>query len=166
MVKEMKIRNSTISDLEQILSIYSNARIYMQNHGNPNQWYNYKPLEEDIIKDINNNIHYVIYENNIIYGCFTFFVGIDPTYLKIEGKWLNDEQYGVIHKVASSFLKKGILNECLNYCQKYINNLRIDTHNDNLTMQNALAKNGFVKCGTIYLADGSPRLAYQKTIRS
>ena len=29
-------------------------------------------------------------------------------------------------------------------------------------MQKVLEKNGFVQCGKIYLADGSPRLAYQR----
>jgi hypothetical protein len=29
-------------------------------------------------------------------------------------------------------------------------------------MQNLLAQNNFVKCGIIYLKDGSERLAYQK----
>ena len=29
-------------------------------------------------------------------------------------------------------------------------------------MQHILEKNGFVSCGTIYVADGSPRIAYQK----
>ena len=42
-----------------------------------------------------------------------------------------------------------------------IRNLRIDTHNDNLTMQHIVAKAGFSYCGIIRLEDGDPRLAYQ-----
>ena len=42
-------------------------------------------------------------------------------------------------------------------------NLKIDTHRDNVVMQNMLKKNGFQSCGIIHVQDGSERLAYQKT---
>ena len=161
----MIIRKSNINDIDEILDIYSNARKYMKEHGNPNQWYDYKPIKEDIVADINNNIHYSIVENNIIYGCFTFFIGEDTTYNRIiNGNWLNNKRYGVIHKLASAFIKKGILKECLDYTSKLINNIRIDTHEDNITMQNALDKYGFIKCGIIFLKDGNRRLAYHKIV--
>ena len=40
-------------------------------------------------------------------------------------------------------------------------NVRIDTHADNIPMQGAIANQGFTKCGIIHVEDGSPRLAYQ-----
>ena len=43
---------------------------------------------------------------------------------------------------------------------KFISNIRIDTHHDNLVMQKVLNKHGFMKCGVIYLKNGNPRLAY------
>ena len=39
--------------------------------------------------------------------------------------------------------------------------MRGDTHEDNLPMQRVLEKNGFQRCGTIFVEDGSPRIAYQ-----
>ena len=42
-------------------------------------------------------------------------------------------------------------------------NLRIDTHKDNKIMINLIEKAGFERCGTIYVDDGTPRIAYQKT---
>ena len=52
--------------------------------------------------------------------------------------------------------------------EKGINNIRIDTHPDNLSMQKALAKNGYTFCGKITLCTGSeagdPRFAYQKIL--
>ena len=42
-------------------------------------------------------------------------------------------------------------------------NLRIDTHGDNIVMQNLLAKMGFQYCGIVYVEeDRNPRLAYEK----
>ena len=38
--------------------------------------------------------------------------------------------------------------------------LRADTHANNIYMQRALTATGFVRCGTIYTEDGTPRLAY------
>ena len=43
--------------------------------------------------------------------------------------------------------------------------VRIDTHEDNIPMQNMIEKNGFKKCGIIYLLDGNKRLAYEKIVK-
>ncbi len=52
--------------------------------------------------------------------------------------------------------RRGSYNQC--------GHLRIDTHNDNIVMQNLLPKPGFVHCGTIYVEeDDAPRLAYEKS---
>ena len=42
-------------------------------------------------------------------------------------------------------------------------NIRVDTHADNKTMQRLIEKNGFTKCGTIYVKNGTARIAYQRT---
>ena len=42
-----------------------------------------------------------------------------------------------------------------------IGHLRIDTHADNEPMLNAVKRYGFKHCGVIYVADGSPREAFQ-----
>ena len=89
-----------------------------------------------------------------------FILGKDETYNYIEGKWLNDEPYGVIHRIASSGIKKGMFSEVFEYVTKFSANILIDTHHDNLVMQKVLNKHGFMKCGVIYLKNGNPRLAY------
>ena len=80
----------------------------------------------------------------------------------IEGKWLNDEPYGTIHRIASNGTEKGIMKICLDYCDNYVSNIRIDTHKDNKIMQHLLEKFNFKYCGIIYLSDGNPRLAYHR----
>jgi RimJ/RimL family protein N-acetyltransferase len=40
----------------------------------------------------------------------------------------------------------------------------VDTHQDNVVMQRILEKLGFTYCGIIFVANGTPRLAYQKKI--
>jgi len=161
----MYIRKTEISDLDEVMIIYEDARRYMKENGNPNQWGDNYPQEELIKKDISEGKSYVCIDDGTIAGVFYFNIGPDPTYQKIyEGNWLNDEPYGVIHRIASASRKKGIATFCLDWCFKQWPNIRIDTHRDNIIMQNFLNKNGFVLCGIIRLEDGSERLAYQKLI--
>ncbi len=159
------IRLAKKEDLNIILDIYAYARSFMASTGNPNQWVNNYPSYDILVDDISKKQLYVCYDNDDIYGVFVFFKGIDETYNYIEGAWLNNYDYGVIHRIASSGGKKGIFNEVFNYVTSFIDNIRIDTHNDNLVMQGVLRKYGFVKCGTIYLKNGSARLAYHYTKR-
>lgn len=158
----MNIRKTNISDLNAVSEIYAFACDFMRKNGNPNQWNNSYPEKEKMILDIENGVSYVIENNDEIFGVFTFIVGNDPTYNIIDGKWLNDKPYGTIHRIASNHKMQGILNYCLEFCKSIIMNIRVDTHDDNLIMQHLLEKNGFTKCGIIYLQNGSPRIAYQK----
>lgn len=160
----MDVRKSNLEDLDDILNIYKYARKMMRKNGNPNQWRNTNPPKEVIVKDIEDGNHYIIENDNTICGVFSFIIGKDLTYEVIEGEWLNDELYGTIHRIASNGKYKGIFNTCLDYCEKMVVNLRIDTHEDNKIMQHLIENNGFEYCGIIHVQDGSPRRAYQKMI--
>jgi hypothetical protein len=161
----MTIRHTTLNDLDKVMNIYAYARLQMKKNGNPNQWGDYRPSKETIENDIKNHNSFLITEGNEIYGVFTFIIGNDPTYSIIEnGQWLNDNPYGVIHRIASNGRCKGIMDFALNYCEAQINNIRIDTHKDNAIMQHILEIHNYTKCGTIYADDNTPRLAYQKII--
>ena len=106
---------------------------------------------------------YVVEENNEIIGAFFFKIGIDPTYVNIhDGEWINDNEYGVIHRIAVKYHGRGIADYIYKQCFKQIQNLKIDTHRDNIPMQKSLTKNGFKRCGIIYLESGDERIAYQK----
>lgn len=159
----MEIKHTTLDDLDSVMDIYDNARTFMKERGNPDQWINGYPGVDVIKNDILNKNSYVCIESSRIVGVFTFIQGVDPTYLKIyHGSWLNNEPYGVIHRIASANSVKGVVSDCLNWCFTKCNNIRIDTHKDNLIMQNILAKNNFTLCGIIFLENGAERLAYHK----
>ncbi len=159
----LKIRSTTKQDFEAIMEIYRYAREQMRSNGNPNQWYDKFPEASTLSNDIDRNNSYVIEQDGIICGVFTFIIGKEPTYERIEGSWKNDDDYGTIHRIASNGKIKGIFDICLKFCENKISNIRIDTHKDNKIMQHLIEKNGFEKCGIIYVEDGSPRIAYQKT---
>lgn len=157
------IRNADLSDLKEIMDIYEYARKFMKQTGNRNQWANKFSPESLIKEDIEKKQLYIIEKSGFICGVFAFIIGNDPTYSIIKnGEWLSYEKYGTVHRVASNGKSKGIFNEIITFCESKINHLRIDTHKDNKIMQHLIEKNGFHKCGIIYVADGTPRLAYEK----
>ncbi len=159
----MIIKNAEKSQIEEILRVYEDAKSFMRKNGNNLQWINGYPSVETVLKDLQENNLYVIEENDQIVGVFTLIIGIDPSYLSIDGKWLNDLPYGTIHRIASNFKTKGILKEAVHYAFDKIDNVRIDTHEVNIPMQKAIEKLNFQKCGIIHLvSDGTPRIAYQK----
>lgn len=163
---DYKIRHAVQQDKAVIMNIYAYARKFMAEHGNPNQWKNNNPSEETIDNDILSGQLYVIYESGnseAVHGVFYFHIGEDATYAVIEdGQWMSDETYGTIHRIASDGTVHGVLSLAVEFCEKQIKHLRIDTHKDNTIMQHVIEKNGFAKCGTIYVKDGSPRITYEK----
>ncbi|MBR5774086.1 MAG: GNAT family N-acetyltransferase [Clostridia bacterium] len=158
----MIIRKTTQADLAIIGEIYENAKRFMCESGNPNQWNKGTPNIDTARDDMERGVGYVAEEDGKILAVFMFSVGDDPTYAKIyDGAWLSGDPYGVIHRIAVAQQGRGIIDFCINYCRSVCNNLRIDTHRDNAPMRRALEKRGFKYCGIIYLENGEERLAYQ-----
>lgn len=154
------IRRAEPADLERILEIYELARKFMAENGNPSQWGNGYPQADVLTEDIRLDRLFVVTEGERICGAFMFAIGEDPTYARIEGSWRSNAPYGVIHRVAGT--GGGIFAAVLEYCSRQIGHLRIDTHADNKPMQHVVEKSGFCRRGTIYVADGSPRIAYDR----
>lgn len=162
------ITHSREEDIEEIMSVYESAKSFMRREGNMTQWTGGYPSREIILRDMvaGNHFSYKDPSTGQLLMVFSFIKGDDPTYACIEdGEWLNNEPYGTVHRIASSGHQGGMLERCLGYCAGQVDNLRIDTHSDNHSMQKALQRTGFTRCGIIYIADGSPRIAFQKIFR-
>ena len=159
----MNIRKATPSDLTRIMELYDIGRGFMREHGNASQWSGGYPPVELVSEDVEKGICHVCEVEGKVEGVFVFFIGNDPTYEKIcDGNWLRDGESGVVHRIVSTGAVKGIGSFCMQYAYENSGNVKIDTHADNTVMQAMLEKNGFQRCGIIHLADGSPRIAYQK----
>ena len=156
------VRKAQREDLKQIEEIYAGARLFMEQTGNASQWGKHYPPVDLLEQDIAEQTLYVISEKETIHGVFYFWIGEDPTYQVIyDGFWRRQTSYGTIHRIASDG-SGGILAEAVSFASRQISHLRMDTHRDNHIMQRALEKQGFQKCGTIYLPDGTERIAYDK----
>lgn len=163
----MEVVLANKSHLKNILLVIDLAKQIMIANGNATQWVNGYPSEEIILNDIERNHAYVVVKNEVIEGYFCFLKGSDPepTYRFLNnGNWLNRDPYGVIHRLASSGRIKGIADACFNFCFSKIDNIKVDTHENNIPMQNYFKKMGFEYCGIIYVSDGSPRKAFQKVL--
>lgn len=156
------IRPAELKDFDRLADVYATARGYMRENGNAGQWGDSYPPGELIRSDIQKGRLYVLEEDGMVHAAFAFILGDDPTYARIEGgRWPNNLPYGAIHRVASDGTQNGVFQKCVAFCKGKSDQLRIDTHADNKTMQHVIEKNGFERCGIIYFDDGSPRIAYQ-----
>lgn len=163
MISNIQIRNARIDELDSILEIYDNARKFMRDNNNPTQWNNNYPSRELLRNDLDNGNLYVVLKDNIVCAVFVIIIGEDPTYKNIyDGSWIINSTYGTIHRVASNQTIKGVFNLIVKYSLTKIKHLRVDTHPDNIIMQKAILKEGFIKCGTIFVGDGTKRIAYEK----
>lgn len=164
---DLVIRKSTMEDFDRMLEIYARARAFMAETGNPNQWgaTNWPPI--DLLKeDIEVGRSYVCTCDGKVEGTFVYVQGVDiePTYKVLhDGQWLDDSEYGVVHRLASSGDVKGVGRCCMNWAFEQCGHVRVDTHYDNSVMQKMFDKLGYQKTGTIYVVeDNDPRYAYEK----
>ena len=162
-MNNVRIVKAEKKNLPRVLEIYTYAREFMRKNGNPTQWENFSAIKDSLVNDMENGNLYIIRDDENIYGAFAFIVGEDSTYKKIEqGEWLSGAEYGTIHRVASDGRIHGMMEMIVQFCSEMIAHLRVDTHADNKIMQHLILKNGFKRCGIIYISDGSPRIAYER----
>lgn len=167
----MEFRKGIEGDIPGIMNIIRQAQTYLEECG-VDQWQNGYPDIETIRNDIRLGYSYVMVEGDHVLGTVALIFDGEKTYDTIyEGKWLSSGSYAAIHRIAVAARYKGsglagdmmknIENICLN---KGVDSIKIDTHEDNKTMQRYLDKNGFKYCGVIYLEDGNKRLAFEKLL--
>ena len=160
----MTIRSAHTEDLTSIMTVLEAAKGIMRASGNTGQWINGYPSREVIEADISSGCGFVVVEGSAIAGYFAYIPSPEPTYNYIEGgAWVDDAQpYHVVHRIGSIPEVHGVFRAIMDWCFERDPNIRIDTHRDNRIMRHCIESYGFTYCGIIYLADGAPRLAYQK----
>jgi len=162
----MRIRLSQSGDLPEIRAVYRSARAFMAANGNPDQWGDVYPYDELIVSDIG-TVSYVVIDNDAVAGVFVLQENADePAYREIDGAWLNDGPYGVIHRFAAGAARRGVGQCILDWCLARTGNIRVDTHADNAPMRGLLAKNGYAYCGVVSYPGYGERLGYQKTVNT
>lgn len=156
----MKIRKASEQDLDQIMQIYEKAKAFMHANGNKEQWGDDYPSRELIEQDLDDM--YLCMADGQIACVFYYAEEEDEDYREINGKWINEEPYAVVHRVASTGIVKGAAVYCLNWAYSQVPNIRMDTYKDNIPMQKLLEKCGFQYCGSFERLGTDKWMAYHK----
>ena len=163
------LRKAALSEVPQIWNILQDA-IEQRRQDGSTQWQDGYPNELTIQNDIKNGYAYVLIENESILCYAAIIFDKEPAYEEIQGKWLTNGDYAVVHRVAASKLAKGkgiattlfknIEDICLT---NTIYSIKVDTNFDNIPMLKILDKLNYTYCGEVFFR-GSARKAFEKKL--
>ena len=164
------IRRTELADIASVMEVIADAQRRLRDSG-VDQWQDGYPTAEIIAADVAQVESYVYtIDNKIVATAVISFAG-EITYTEIDGKWMDDSPYVVIHRLA---VRAGYERQCLAVkmfdfahtlaAERGITSARVDTHRDNSSMQSLLAGQGYKLCGEITLQSGAKRIAYQKQL--
>jgi len=151
------------------MELLNQARTYLHSYGNY-QWDETYPTLPIIEKDLANRVGYLIYDDETPIGYFCGDFDGDASYDELQGTWLSDQPYIVVHRLGLGDTGRG-KGMAANICQciedmareQGVHSFRIDTDRRNLKMQHLMHKCGFTFCGYVTFA-GDNKLAYEKLI--
>lgn len=174
MDKELIFRQAQSCEADRIMQIIRQAQARMNVAGS-RQWQDGYPAPGHISADIGRNCGYILCKPDtegplavIAYGAVVF--DGEPAYDSIDGQWLTDEAYVLVHRmaVAAEEQGRGVATEFLQRVEalareRGVRSFRIDTNFDNRTMLGLLERTGFTYCGKVAYRSGE-RLAYEKRL--
>jgi len=165
----MNLRKATSSEIPVIWKILQQAIARRKADGSE-QWQDGYPNEQSIHNDLENGSAYVLVDNDRIIAYAAIIFGVEPAYNDIQGKWLTNGEYVVVHRVASSdeVIGKGIATQLFKLIEELalesnVFSIKVDTNFDNLAMLRILAKLDYVYCGEVFFR-GSARKAFEKVL--
>lgn len=170
----MTYRLAVPRDLDQLMYMVNQAKAaFKADH--INQWQKGEPDEAGLLSSIEQSLVHVLEDEGKAVAMITAVPGPEASYASIDGAWLNQEPYYAFHRVCVEESRKGrrlaarLFSETEDFVLgKGCRNIRIDTHPDNRSMQRALEKSGYSRCGSLILVDGSeagdPRYGYHKVL--
>lgn len=165
----MNLRKATLSEIPVIWEILQQA-IERRKQDGSEQWQDGYPNEQSILKDLSNGSAYVLTEKDQIIAYAAIIFGVEPAYNDIEGKWLTNGDYVVVHRVATSneAIGKGIATHLFKLIEDIaleskVYSIKVDTNFDNAPMLKILDKLGYTYCGEVFFR-GSARKAFEKVL--
>jgi len=156
------IRPTGSSDMDCIMAMYDHSRGLMRASGNTTQWTGY-PSRTQLQEDMDRHVSWTITDGHQPVGTFALVPGIEPTYgMIVHGHWIdNTTPYATMHRLAKAIGASHIATAAFRYAKEHYDHLRIDTHTTNTALRHLADKEGFVECGTVFMNDGTERLAYE-----
>jgi GNAT superfamily N-acetyltransferase len=164
-------RKATNNDIPQIWIILQQAIVRRKIDGS-SQWQDGYPNESVIAQDIEKGIGYVLTDENKVSGYAAILFNDEPAYEQLNGTWLTNDDFVIVHRVAISDedLGKGLAQKIFLYTEDIaiennIFSIKVDTNFDNIPMLKILEKLGYTYCGEVFFR-GSARRAFEKKLLS
>ena len=165
----LQFRKATLQEIPQIWEILQKA-IQRRKEDGSNQWQDGYPNPEVVKADIEKEAGFVLTVGENLIGYCAVLINDEPAYAGIEGNWLTNEDFVVVHRIAIAqyYLCKVLAKEMMKFIeefaiQKSIYSVKADTNFDNFAMIKSFEKSGYVYCGEVYFR-GSARRAYEKVL--
>ncbi|UWX61971.1 GNAT family N-acetyltransferase [Chryseobacterium oranimense] len=169
MNSETKLRKAEIEDRDIIWGIIRQS-IERRKQDGSTQWQNGYPNLGTVESDIAKGFGYVLTVDGEIAVYAALILNDEPAYSTIEGAWLSDGEFVVVHRVAvdEKFAGKGMVKKLFDHIEDFtkshgIQSIKVDTNYDNLAMLKILESKGYSYCGEVLLAGGM-RKAFEKII--
>lgn len=166
---EITFRKASTTDINRITEIIEEAKRQMAHEGKC-QWNEAYPTRSNIETDVaDGTAHVMLTAGRIVAYGAVVFTG-EPAYNMIEGEWLTEQPYVVLHRLAVADEAKGhgvgqlLLKEVERLALATgVKSFKVDTNHDNNRMLRLLDKAGFTFCGTIHYPQGE-RMAFEKLL--
>jgi len=169
MNSEIKLRKAEIEDRDTIWNILQQA-IERRRQDGSTQWQQGYPNLDTVESDIAKGFGYVMTVDGEIAVYSALILNDEPAYSTIEGAWLSNGEFVVVHRVAvdEKFAGQGMVKKLFDYIEEFtksngIQSVKVDTNYDNTAMLKILEGKGYSYCGEVCLAGGM-RKAFEKII--
>ena len=153
----MILRKAAFPELPVIWNILLQA-IEQRKQDGSDQWQNGYPNEQTVYDDIAKGYAYVLVDDNVIIAYAAIIFGEEPAYNDIKGKWLTNDAYVTVHRVATSnaVKRKGVATQLFKLIEdlcveQKMHSIKVDTNFDNVPMLKILNKLSYIYCGEIFL---------------
>lgn len=169
MNSDTKLRKAEIDDRDIIWGMIRQS-IERRKQDGSTQWQNGYPNIGTVESDIAKGFGYVLTVDGEIAVYAALILNDEPAYSQIEGAWLSNGEFVVVHRVAveGKFAGQGMVKKLFDHIEDFtrshgIQSIKVDTNYDNIAMLKILESKGYSYCGEVLLADGM-RKVYEKII--
>lgn len=163
------LRLANITDAPRIWEILQYAITKRKEEGS-SQWQDGYPNPSVVHADIQKQVGYVLTKDGAIVGYSAILLNDEPAYARLQGKWLTDGDFFVIHRVAiaEEYIRQGLSARLFELIEDFarknnVYSIKADTNRDNLAMLGLFDKLGYTYCGEVHFRT-SPRKAFEKVL--
>ena len=165
----MKLKKAAVRNIPRIMELIGQAKEFLRQSG-VDQWQNGYPDLACIESDVARGTGLLCEQQGTVVGYFCLDFEGEEAYATLQGEWLSDQPYAVLHRLAidNSYKGQGLATLAFTLAEERcraagIYSLRVDTDSGNRIMQHILQKSGYQYCGTICF-DNSEKIAFEKLL--